>query len=79
MKHGRNITEVQGRFATLEEGNDIDFKVIDDACKLIYDVYKEAAGKVIGTKRAKNKLWISTQTWNLNEDKKKLKHKMQCV
>ena len=71
MLEGRNRVNALALTSDDEDEDEVEKK-----WRAIKDAYVEAAKKVIGSRKKKNNEWLSAETWNLIEERKRLKEKL---
>ena len=71
------MLELRNRFNTLAlTSDDADEDEVEQKWRAIKETYFEAAKKVIGSRKKKDKEWLSAETWSLIEERKRLKEKV---
>ena len=80
IKHQFKL-EIQNRFQILENEQDTDHEDlftenVESKWNKFKTVYKETSEKILGFKKNKSKPWISIDTWNKIDERKKIKSKL---
>ena len=70
--------KLKNRFSILEDTTDEEHEV-ESTWKIIKDNYNKTAEEVLGYRNRDRKDWISDQTWQKIEDRKKIKAKMNTA
>ena len=71
--------KLKNRFRLLENLDEDDEQVVDKTWDVIKDNYNKTAEDVLGYKTKERKDWISDQTWQKIEDRKKIKSKLNAA
>ena len=71
--------KLKNRFRILEDLNDDDEHVVEKTWYRIKDNYNKTAEEVLGFRKRDRKDWISDQTWQKIEERKKIKSKLNAA